>query len=503
MIAHPWNAERRRRPVLWLWIGLALLLPTGLAAAQDDNGAEFGPFTAVVTGDDVYVRAGGSKKYYWITQLNTGDLVRVLDEKYGWYLIDAPERTFSWISKQYVDADPDGKTGTVTGNNVLVRAPSPAGPGRTKSYKSQTSLDTGAKVTIVGEAPGWYKIEPPEGATAYIHGDYVRKASAAEIRAAREGEAGETPDEPAGNTEAEAQAQGPGEDEADGGESDGLQADGTGAAEAATDVDGDVDTDGEGAIGEEPATAGAEPGDGTGADAADTTPETPEPVTAGEQTGDAPPDGGASEVVEADDDEAIESGEAAETGEPTDDRVIDAALAAIEQRFAETSRRPLIDQPVPALLAEYRRLSEREGLNEQQRALVTMRVELLETRRNLQETLLELKRAETELEAERAAEAEGDGGTEASGEPTKAEDYTAVGRLLASSLYTGERLPKLYRLVDPLSDMTIGYVEPTGEVDLRRMLGRVVGIVGSSEYHPGLKLRLIKVERIDSLAAQR
>lgn len=476
--------------------------PAPRANAQNDA-RDFKPFTGVVTGDDVYVRAGASKKYYWIAKVDRGDLVKVRDERYGWYLIDAPGDTFSYISEKYVDRNEDGKTGTVTGNNVQVRAPSPKGPGRTTSYKSQTSLDAGATVTIIGKEPGWYRIIPPKGALAYISADYVRRATQADLKAAEQADA---------DTEADA---------AD--PTDPLSGNGVDEGEVADEDGGPTNPvagDG-GAVGTGAGDRGEIAGDG-----ADTRPDAGDPAMAGDNETGGPTDGnvgddivddggagaatGAGGVGDGPGSAAVATeGEAApgNGGAMVAGRATDAALAALEARFAEVSGQPLIDQPVETLLARYQSLRSNDALSEQQAAIVGMRIELLETRRRLKETLVELKRAQTDLEAERDDDAaDGEGIATAAGEDGgrgEATDYTAVGRLLASSLYTGERLPKLYRLVDPLTDMTIGYVEPAEDPALKRMLGRVVGIVGSSRYHAGLKLKLIRIDRIDPLAPQR
>lgn len=489
-----------------LLIALAFLgfaTPAALAQNADDD---FKPFTGVVTGDDVYVRAGPSQRYYDIMQLDRGAIIEVRDNLHGWYEIGVPDGSFSWISQQYVEPDAEGNTGTVTGNNVRVRAPSPAGPGRDKSYKSQTSLDTGEKVTILGEAPGWYKIVPPDDASAFIHSDYVKRATQADLRAARQAadttaDAGDGGQTDAGGTDVASGDGTSGDAATEGGDADGAvdagdtEATGTQVVDAA---DGTTTADAGGTTDDGEATATTDAGE-TGEDstgetvAADTEGQGEEGVTGDDGTGEATMDAGGTETAAADGGDA----------EPAiGDRAVDQALAALEERFAEASRKQLIDQPVDTLLAAYEAMLQRESLTEQQRAIAEMRVELLRTRLNLKQTIVELKQAQTELEAERAAE--GGGADAGEGEaPTRAANYTAVGRLLASSLYTGDRLPKLYRLVDPLSDMTIGYVKPSDEPNTRRMLGRVVGIVGNSRYHPGLKLKIITVDKIDPLAAQR
>jgi hypothetical protein len=80
-------------------------------------------------------------------------------------------------------------------------------------------------------------------------------------------------------------------------------------------------------------------------------------------------------------------------------------------------------------------------------------------------------------------------------------EYDAVGRLNASRVYDGKRLPMLYRLSSPSGGRTIGYIRPSQQVDLLPMLGRLVGIVGSKNYDAGYRLLIVSPKRIDILTA--
>lgn len=79
------------------------------------------------------------------------------------------------------------------------------------------------------------------------------------------------------------------------------------------------------------------------------------------------------------------------------------------------------------------------------------------------------------------------------------EEYVAVGRLEASTLYNGETLPQLLRLRDTVMGRTLGYLQTGKEFDLVPMIGRRVGIVGNRAYHGGLRVVVITPRRIDVL----
>jgi len=520
---------------------LTMTFGANFAAAQAT------PFVGVVTGDDVYVRSGPSQSYYDIAKANEGDIVRVVDLMHSWYVIEAPEGTYSYIAKQYVEVAGDGETGTVTGNRVRVRAPSKAGPTIEQSYKSQLKLDRGATVEVLGEAGSFYKIVPPQGAMAYIHSDYVREATAGDIAAARQVDA-----DPAVRDAAEEAAETVADRTADVGQAsvtDATAGQRTTATQPAAEVDAadarpttrvdaaEVDAPAT-ATGETfrrdaatvdtptahaetartdiaaPRPAAAETPREPSADVRPST-RTRSTSTAGNtitatgtsdayagRTDPTPPTAATEPIVEptpapnlaqvqptestrvADAAEAIETADLAAAA-PADDRDVDQRLASLEAEFAEISNQPLNEQPIERMLRRYRALKGTNQLDEQATVLVDTRIELLEARADLQDTLAEL--AEVRRQATR--------------DKPMMTSYDAMGRLVSSTLYTGERLPLLYRLVDPLTGLTIGYVEPEQEVELTPLLGRVVGVTGETRFDPGLKLKVIKVDQADVLTA--
>ncbi len=78
--------------------------------------------------------------------------------------------------------------------------------------------------------------------------------------------------------------------------------------------------------------------------------------------------------------------------------------------------------------------------------------------------------------------------------------YEAVGQLDASTIYDGKRLPKLLRIRDDKGH-TLAYLEPDDRFDYANMLGQRVGVVGTRSNDGGLRVTLIKAERIDVLDA--
>ncbi len=76
--------------------------------------------------------------------------------------------------------------------------------------------------------------------------------------------------------------------------------------------------------------------------------------------------------------------------------------------------------------------------------------------------------------------------------------YAAVGRLDASTIYDGKRLPRLLRIRDE-TGRTLGYVEPDERFEYANLLGHRVGVVGEKIDDGGLRVLLIEPRRIDVL----
>jgi uncharacterized protein YgiM (DUF1202 family) len=133
------------------------------------------PFLAEITSDDVYVRSGPGTNYYYCSKLKKADKVKVVGSKFSWLQIVPPAGSYLWISKQYVQVDPQNSaSGTVIGDAVRVYA----GSDDVQPMHSTTwlvKLNKGEKVTLLGEEKeDYYKISPPEGAYLWVSNQYTR-----------------------------------------------------------------------------------------------------------------------------------------------------------------------------------------------------------------------------------------------------------------------------------------------------------------------------------------
>jgi hypothetical protein len=86
-------------------------------------------------------------------------------------------------------------------------------------------------------------------------------------------------------------------------------------------------------------------------------------------------------------------------------------------------------------------------------------------------------------------------------EVDRVRQYTIVGRLSASTIYDGKRLPLMYRVqaVGGTAPRTLAYVKPDDKLMIDAKIGAVVGVVGEAKMDPTLKLNIITPLRIDPL----
>jgi hypothetical protein len=79
--------------------------------------------------------------------------------------------------------------------------------------------------------------------------------------------------------------------------------------------------------------------------------------------------------------------------------------------------------------------------------------------------------------------------------------YTIVGELRPSTVYDGKNLPLMYRVVSVggTSPRTLGYLKPTKDVDVTKMINQVVGVIGEATMDRSLKLNIISPVKVDVL----
>lgn len=428
------------------WACLAVcpgLLPS--ARAQDV------PYTGVVIQNQTDVRAGAANSYYRVGELDKGTPVEVVEVIVGWYKIVPPDGVYSYISKAFVDAKGDGSTGVVNTDRSKVFAADVNGPAG--SYRIQAILNEGDSVKIVAEEGSHYKIVPPPNAFVYLPPGSVRRAEPIDAAPPRPVE----PPEPKA-VEPQPEPEPPA------------------VAEPQPEPQPQPVAQPQPIVPDEP-----EPAVQTPAQPVDEPAPAPEPVVeapaqpsqpTGPMTGDVSSDRALDQMLD--------------TPKPVPAVELPDNFIDLENEVTKLRQLPLEDQPIDAMIAAYEAALAKGGLSQTQAFKARSRLATLRHDKPLAEGLRKIAEARKPLNP----------GPDT--EPGKV-DYTAVGRLLASSIYDGKTLPRMYRLADPATGKAVAYIRPADFAGTTAYLGQLVGVLGEAAYDPALKLKVIRVKRIDSL----
>ncbi len=477
-------AMMRRLAIVLVAVGFAL----GLSRTAAPQTSEKFPYLAMVTAEQTSVRAGADSRYYPFGSVAKNDLVQVVAQKAGWARVRAVgpafEGFFGYLKFPRTEAarfrlDREGTEG-LTLESTSIFAPNldeKAKPAR--SWKPIAKLPAQTTLTVLetyaSDLHVVYKVELPESAEGWIDMAHLRRASMAQI-AAWENAMNEIKPAPAPQPETVA-AQTP-------------------APEPIT-TQPPQQTE---LIATAPVTT--EDADRVIAAAEPPTDDTPKRITPTPTRLDEPNQvlardlGPFAPISRARDDEKGAPSAPTATNEssaPIEIDISDVTLEDLEGAYARLLREPLETAEVVPLRRLYAAFAREHSGSAIVANHLGTRVEQLQIWSELQEKVVELNRLRDRAKATRqqvdavAAALE------------RSEDYVAVGRLDASTIYDGKRLPKLFRLRDLSTGRTVGYLRPSQKVKLPEMLGHLIGIVGEKSYDGGLRLNLLTPRRIDML----
>ncbi|MEZ6065600.1 MAG: SH3 domain-containing protein [Planctomycetaceae bacterium] len=170
---------------------LVLVVAVSSAATASAEVREF-PYQATVRADDVEVRSGPGQRYYVTSRLKQGETVTVRrHDPGGWYMIDPPQGSFSWIEASLVRDNGDG-----TGMVRVARLPDGSAPRAIVRIGSQFSDDHafygreladgdtvqihGQKTVATVQGPvNMFQIAPPALEYRWVKGDFIVPVDAA------------------------------------------------------------------------------------------------------------------------------------------------------------------------------------------------------------------------------------------------------------------------------------------------------------------------------------
>lgn len=169
--------------------GLALLLAgTDAPCAEDMR----------ITVPEVEVRSGPGTNFYPTSKLRQGDAVKVVKEESGYWAIEPPAGSFSWINTLFLAQTPTAPGFVhVKGNRVPVRVGSSIS--NDEPTTQRVTLDQGTIVRVLdprGAATkdgNWLPIEPPAQEYRYIPADSVKPQSQAQVQTVNSAPIGAAP----------------------------------------------------------------------------------------------------------------------------------------------------------------------------------------------------------------------------------------------------------------------------------------------------------------------
>jgi hypothetical protein len=168
-------------------------------------------------------------------------------------------------------------------------------------------------------------------------------------------------------------------------------------------------------------------------------------------------------------------------------------LEDLEMAFKLLQKEPIETAEVIPLRELYLALGRRNPSDAKISRYVTGRTDQLQIWADLQKKRLELEDVRARIKSSADD-------TDAAWRKLEASaEYTAVGRVAASTIYDGEGLPKMLRLQDGATGRTLAYLKPDEKYELVNLIGNLVGIVGDKTYDETLRLNIISPRRIDIL----
>lgn len=446
-------------------------LPEAAAQKADET------YIASVTGDDVYVRSGPSDSYYPFTKVSTGNLVQVmgekiLDEKSRWARVattgPAFRSAYGYIRFAKTDSgkmrfSDDGKSGVTLGR-VDVIAPNYELNGAAKdSWKPLVRLEADQTVQIMEisqtDKETVLKVALPEGAQGWISLSFLRKATDTEIAQFKSSLTGESVKTNTVKPTEVTHAPTPKPT--------------TPSADSSKNTNTNAKTG------------------YSSADDANSMNSPSDPMTN---------QASKSETGATTDDQPSGSTTPGPTSKPSTAKMKSTPVAPtlddLEAALKLLRKEPIDTAEVIPLREMYIDLGKRNPNDARVFRYVTTRVEQLQAWADLQKKQQELAEIRGRLnstsdEAEAVRKA-----LESSAQ------YTAVGRVGASTIYDGQGLPKLLRLQDAATGRTIAYLQPDDEYKMVNLIGNLVGIKGEKTYDGSLRLNIIEPQHVDVLTTE-
>lgn len=436
---------------------VALLLPASIARAQVPASSSPPPassdqsqltFLGTINADNTFLRSGPSadNNQYQVFRLDKAAQVVVVGIRNEWLQVVPPAGSFCVIDKTDVERLGNGSVARITNREgATVRLGSTIVPSRYKL--SPNRLERGTDVKVIGEEDDRVKVAPPQG--IYF---WVERAAVTPVKRLDPAQIANQSDQIANNTQPQ-------------------NSDSTPVTPPATPTDpanSFTVTSDDGTSPVSPGqTLAQNPGDNG------TDPQAPETQNPGTQ----------SPGTQLPNNAAI--------------KALQDQVTLLEQDYANAGLQPITEQPVDELLARYQKLADDPQLPPNARQVVEFRLKALAVRKDALEQFKAVQQLRDDMNAKQTALQGEEKELRERAEASKVTRYTALGRLVTSSLQVGSQT--LYRLVDPTTGRTVVYIR-TNDANVTAALDKFVGVSGEVVSDDQINLTYVtptKIEQVD------
>lgn len=447
---------------------LATLAPVTPAAAQPQTVQAVTPYSAVVTRDGIPLQCRWGSTAYSVKSLTSGQILKVDGQADNWLQVEYPAGLSAFVKFDEATSLEAGKTLKLTRNSRLMAANADGGVNWWPLLDKELPAGTTFAVTkVVKNADGketGYLVPAPKGSHGFVRKDALRQATQAELDAASTAPPPVKPVSPEltplGGTPSPVKPPAP----------DATKPKPPEIVPPVTDPN---------------ATKPADPSAGKPADPAATKPSDPA----------VKPADPVAKPIEGDPVKPVEA-----TPQPEPKKVVPAPpkvdAEALNTMYVNAMTRSEGEVEIGAVIAEFQKsldAVEEKPDTERLRRQLSLRIDALKLRAQLAESVRASEQRSTELKqqsqkvGEQVAELE------------RERHFAVVGRLLASSVYDGKKLPLMYRVAssDPSSPRTLAYVVPTDTILLADNLGKTVGVAGDKKFDEDLKVNVITPSRVE------
>lgn len=428
-------------------VGAALLAPAHASAQVKD----VAPREVTVTSDSASLRSGAGEVWYVVGQARSGDVLTVDGESFGWYRVKYPQGTPAMVVASEGTLDSGRGVVRLTGPSKLFAYAVGASTQNAQAVQASwkvlltqplapgTELRHRQTLSDAAGRPVAYLVSAPDGARAFVNSQAVREATAEEKARASAVNAPVAEAPPAATNPTPAPTQAP-------------------VSQPPTVVS-------------TPPADSVAPAESQPAPVSITMTPAPSPNTARPDLSDV-------------------------GGDPIGRRI--ARFDELEPKYRKVIGEPVEGSELLPLISEYTRLEQSLGDSPEDAAMrpaVQSRLNLLQIRADLQKDFQKLAALESKAKTDVTAIGESIRAYQAS------KPYSVVGRLSASTIYDGNKLPLMFRLQSVEGDVgrTLAYVVAGKGVDVMGKLGLLVGVEGDSRRDPALRLDIIEARRVDVL----